>query len=66
MRDLLGHSSVKTTESFYIGAYKKAKEANAVAESLSKILEDENINLEYYVNENTLKFLNNLTGRRKD
>jgi len=67
VRDLLGHSSVTTTENYYVGLYKKTKEANAVAESLSEILESENITdggSENQISENTLNFLNNLTRRR--
>ncbi len=67
VRDLLGHSSVQITEKFYIGHYKKVREANTVAESLSKITDGENFtNLEKINNkdENTLNFLENLTKRR--
>ena len=58
---------MQITEKFYIGHYKKVREANTVAESLSKITDGENFtNLEKINNkdENTLNFLENLTKRR--
>lgn len=67
VRDLLGHSSVQTTEQFYIGHYKKVREANAVSESLSKLTESEDFTSLERINnknENTLSFLENLTKRR--
>ena len=67
IRDLLGHSSVQTTEHFYIGQYKKVREANAVSESIAQIVDGENIATSEKIEppeEDTLNFLKNLTKRR--
>jgi len=69
IRDLLGHSSVQTTEHFYIGQYKKVREANAVSESIAKLIDEENnttSEIKEQTEEDTLNFLENLSRRREN
>jgi len=60
---------VQTTEHFYIGQYKKVREANAVSESIAKLIDEENnttSEIKEQTEEDTLNFLENLSRRREN